>query len=62
VRCCMLDACTADDAIVFVVMVCFWCYLGQVYPGFGTATLSRPTADQAQVLQDSVGIYFKLGY
>jgi hypothetical protein len=36
-RCCMLYACTADDAIAFVVMFCFWCYLGQAYPGYGTA-------------------------
>lgn len=39
VRCCMLDACTAEDAIVFVVVFCYWCwcYLGQAYPGCGSA-------------------------
>lgn len=66
VRCCMLYACTADDAIALCCGVLFLVLvlLGAGVPGILVlhCTLSRPTADQAQVLQDYyVGIYFKHG-
>lgn len=66
VRCCMLYACTADDAIALCCGVLFLvlALLGAGVPGILVlhCTLSRPTTDQAQVLQDYyVGIYFKHG-